>query len=89
VSDGTVREPARFAASAGDREQTSSPSSATRWRPKTSRLRKPKFSAYIQKQLRLEENVFGAVSSESRAKNRTEWHRVYAWRNFSKFAKTL
>ena len=21
--------------------------------------------------------------------NRTEWHRVYAWRNLSKFAKTL
>ena len=21
--------------------------------------------------------------------NRTEWHRIYAWRNLSKFAKTL
>jgi single-strand DNA-binding protein len=25
----------------------------------------------------------------TRARTRTEWHRVYAWRNLSKFAKTL
>ena len=29
------------------------------------------------------------TTSSSHYENRTEWHRVYAWRNLSKFAKTL
>ena len=28
-------------------------------------------------------------NDEGDYENRTEWHRVYAWRNLSKFAKTL
>ena len=30
-----------------------------------------------------------ATEDKGDYENRTEWHRVYAWRNLSKFAKTL
>ena len=39
--------------------------------------------------------VFSIATQESwknergESENRTEWHRVYAWRNLSRFAKTL
>lgn len=48
-----------------------------------------------QKWRRLRKHILNIATQESRKndkgdyENRTEWHRVYAWRNFSKFAKTL
>jgi GGDEF domain-containing protein len=68
VSDATVQELARFAASAGEKEQTVSSLFGDRVETQNLALEKAEASAYVQKQLRAEKSLFGAVSSEARAK---------------------
>ena len=68
VSYGTVQELARFAASSGEREQTIESLFGNRVEMQKLALERAVVSAYIQKQLRQEKNIFGAVSSEARAK---------------------
>jgi GGDEF domain-containing protein len=68
VSEGAVQELARFAASAGETEQTVESLFGNRVETQNLALEKADVSAYIQKQLRQEKTIFGAVSSEARAK---------------------